>query len=422
MPFVTERLYTGSPIITPHDARFTAAVVHVATRDTHTSVVLDRTQFFPTGGGQPCDTGLLRAPDGSELEVIEALEDGDRVLHVCANPTTLAPGDLVSGEVNVVRRRDHMEQHSGQHVLSAVLLKRGVETLSFHLGNDVTIDVPELTGPVKLDASLLHDVELEVNQVIRDCLPVVATTHSGEDAVSAAEGLRKPPGEDAIASPHGLRIVRIGPADAPIDRDPCCGTHVDHTGRLGLLSILGTERGRKGELRISFAVGGRAVVALRARLDALAKASTTLTTGFAELPQRGQKLLAQTKALSRELKRARERATVLEAAALARETSDPVYTHVLTEGDPAQLRAFARAYLEVRESSVLALAHAGERLTLAIARGISAPDVDCGTIVREVLAQVGGKGGGNRAFAQGSAPDPKQVDAVLAATRARLGP
>jgi len=146
----------------------------------------------------------------------------------------------------------------------------------------------------------------------------------------------------------GLAVVTFGPEEDPLDRDPCCGTHVDHTGRLGLLLILGCERGRKGELRISFAAGGRAVAAARTRLDALGQTSHTLTTGFRELPERAQKLLGQVKQLSRELKRARGAALTLEAEAAARSSDAAVVTRALSEGEPGQLRAWANAFLAAR--------------------------------------------------------------------------
>lgn len=405
---MTERLYEGRPLRSEADAAFSARVVSVAPRDGGSAVTLERTLFYPTGGGQPCDWGSLGG-----VAVRDVLEEGEEVVHLLPESVAWAAGQEVEGRVDLARRRDHMEQHSGQHLLSAVLLRRGIETLSFHLGREVcTIDVPA-TG---VDAALLREVEAEANAAIRAAQPLIARTFRGEAIEAAIAGLRKPPEPAALASPRGVRIVQIGADDAPLDRDPCCGTHVGGTGELGTLLVLGSERGRQGEARISFVVGGRAITAWRARLDALQSACGTLTTGFGELPERVQKLLDQAKGLNRELKRAREKATVLEAEGLAHTASERVFTHVV-DGGPGDLRAFARAYLAVRTDGLLALAHAGEKLTLAVALGVDVTGVDPGQVLRAVLTPLGGKGGGRGAFAQGAAPQGDAHSALASAAR-----
>lgn len=413
---MTERLY-GPPLSSTADARFTARVVRAEPRGERVAVVLDRTQFYPTGGGQPCDLGTLAAEP-----VLEVVEEGDDVLHLVAgSPGEWSAGREVTGRVDLARRRDHMEQHTGQHLLSAILLARfGLETRAFHLGSElVSID---LAGQRKIDAELLAEAEREANAAIRADHPVTVSVHRGEAAREAARGLRKPPEAEALASPRGLRIVEIGPSSSPVDRDPCGGTHVGRTGELGTLVVLGAEAGRKGETRVLFAVGGRATAAIRERLESLAAAGRTLSTGHVELPARAEKLLREVKELSRARIAAEERALAFEAEAAAR--AAPAGERVLArriEGPAPELaRAWATALVRARPDAFAAVVHAGERATIVLAAGESAPARDLGKTIKDVLAPFGGKGGGAGKCVQGAAPDAARADELLAAAVAAL--
>jgi alanyl-tRNA synthetase len=411
---ITTRLYEeGPPLTAPSQAMFTARVLERGERSGRPAVLLDQTLFFPTGGGQPCDQGAL-----GSAAVLEVIEEGQAVWHLLDAPLDVDPGAEVEGRVDLARRRDHMEQHSGQHLLSAILLARQIPTVAFHLGADeVTIDV----RLERLEPELLAEVELEVNAAIREDLPVTATVYEGADAVAQAGSLRAPPAAAALASPRGLRIVQLGHGERVLDRDPCCGTHVSSTGQLGALVLLGSERGRRGETRLRFAVGGRATSAARARLDSLGRTARVLDTGFAELPARAEKLLGLTKTLQRDLRAVRARLIELEAEALARAVQGPALTHLLEGGDAKEAAAFARALLAVRPRAAVAVVHVGERLTLVLARGEAGPDLDAGALLRELLAPLGGKGGGQPAFAQGAAADPSRAPELLAAARRALG-
>jgi alanyl-tRNA synthetase len=417
---VTERLFHGPPLQSDADADFHAVVVSAASQgDDQTAVTLDRTRFYPNSGGQPCDLGTLNG-----VAVVDVIEDGEEIVHLLKGTDAAAwtVDQEVHGRIDPSRRRDHMQQHSAQHVLSAILLARfEIPTLSFHLGAEAsTIDVKaELLGDAQLS-----ELEAEMGAVIRACQPVVATVYEGEAIAAAAQGLRKAPAPEILASPRGLRIVQFGDDAHPLDRDPCCGTHVSSTGQLGSFVILGTERGRKGETRISFAAGARATQAIRTRLAALNAAGAVLTSGFPDLAERGQKLLDRVKELKRELKQTSGRLVEFEAAAAAASASS-VLVHELDGDDPKLAGAFARACVTANPKLLVAVIHAGERLTLAIARGAEAPEIHSGNTVRELLQPFDGKGGGAPHSAQGAAPDPARSeelrDAVGLALEAASG-
>ena len=413
---MTERLY-GPPLRDPAQARFDARVVRACAGPRGAGVVLDRTQFYPEGGGQPCDLGTL---GGAPVLAVE--EAGEEVVHwLAGEPAAWPVGRPVEGQVDLARRRDHMEQHSAQHLLSAVLLARfGLETRAFHLGAElVTIDV---AGPRALDAALLAAAEEAANAAIRADLPLSVEVHRGEAARAAAGGLRKAPGPEALASPRGLRIVQIGPHAAPLDRDPCGGTHVGSTGELGALVLLGSEAGKKGETRLHFAAGARAVRAVRERLDALSAGARALSVGHLDLPAKAERLLAEAKALKKALEAAEAREVALLAGEVARAAppGERVLVRRLEGGAPEQARAWAAALVRARPDALAAVVHAGERATRVLAAGEVAPAPDLGALLRAALAGFGGKGGGAGRVVQGAAPDPAKAAELLGVAEAAL--
>ncbi|RMG12672.1 MAG: hypothetical protein D6731_13455 [Planctomycetota bacterium] len=407
---MTKRLYRERPA----DTEFWGAIEELERDDEGAEVVLDQTLFYPESGGQPCDLGSL---GGVAVLSVREREDGAIVHRVAADPKLKKwyPGRELEGTIDGVRRRDHMQQHSGQHLLSAILARHGLETLSFHLGSEVcAIDVP----CEALAADLLRAVEEEANDAIRACHPVKVSTHRGEGVTPL--GLRKEPPPELFDSPEGLRIVQIGPDDAPLDLDPCCGTHVTNTGELGALFLLGSERGRKGTARLSFVVGRRAVVAVRERLDALRATGEVLSVGPSDAPARARKLLATVKELTSERKRARARLAELEARACVGEAANgTVLAKLLDEHDPDFAATFARACAKERPGVAVAVVHRGERATLCLARA-PGPGPHLGDVLREVLAGFSAKGGGSPAFARGAVGDPGRAEELLATARAAL--
>jgi len=251
---MTERLYYNDCYL----REFQARVLEVA--DDGRRVWLDRTAFYPTSGGQPFDVGTLNG-----VAVLDVVDEEDRVVHVLDRP--LSVGE-VSGEVQWTRRFDHMQQHTGQHLLSAVFEELfGIGTVSFHMGSAVsTIDV----SAAALDAKQIERVEERCAEIVAEARPVAITF---EDA-SADLGLRK-----ASERTGTLRIVAI----EGLDRSACGGTHVRSTAEIGAIGIRKLEKIR-GTTRVEFVCGLRAVRAARADFRLLSEISRTLSTPFEEIP------------------------------------------------------------------------------------------------------------------------------------------
>lgn len=390
---MTERLYAERPT----DYSFEARVLEVRAAGSRPEVLLESTLFYPTSGGQPHDTGFL-----DDAKVVEVKEEGESIWHVLEGDAP-KQGSSARGVVDEARRRDHREQHSGQHLLSAVLLSVSrIGTLAFHLGAEVsTIDV----AADKVGRDVLDRVETRCGELIRKNVPVSAAVFRGDTIPAQAKTLRKPPEAEALASPRGLRIVEI----AGIDRDACCGTHVSATGELGLVKVLSTERGKKGETRLTFVVGQRALRAFQERQAVLDDLSGSLTTSFRDLGSRIQKIQEAEKASRLEARGLREeslgaRAEKLAQAAAPFEKGGVLVVERLTAGDAGDARTLASRVIAARKDAVCIVAHEGEKLTLVVARGDKAPAVDVGAALKEALGPLGGKGGGQGAFAQGAAP------------------
>jgi alanyl-tRNA synthetase len=384
---MTDRLYYT-------DARLDrfAAVVREITDD-GCSVVLDRTAFYPTSGGQPHDVGTL----GGNA-VVDVIDDDARIVHCLADPIGVPVGSMVVGQVDMTRRVDHMQQHTGQHLLSALLSDEfGWPTLSVHFGDETnTIDV----ACEDVDLTTLAAIERRANALIVQNRHV---TVSFEDAAEAT-GLRKASERDGE-----LRIVTI----EGIDRNACGGTHVDRTGEIGALLLRRAEK-TKGNTRIEFVCGHRAVA--RARLDAelLTTAARSLSAAPHDLPglvelqiQRLAEGERERKRLSAEL--ARYQATALWTASIP--DSDGVrrivmsVTGAVKEAEPLAQQLVALGCCTV----VVTNAEAGAVLMATAAD----TGIDAGQRLRTALQAVGGRGGGSPRVAQGAVPDPSQLHAVL---------
>lgn len=360
---VTERLYYTDSYLT----EFTA---HVEASD-GLRVYLDRTAFYPSSGGQPFDTGEIGG-----APVVEVIDEGERIAHVLARPAAAA-GD-VACRIDWERRFDHMQQHTGQHLLSAVFeAQAGWKTLSFHLGRDVsTIDLdapsvaPEtlerIEGIVNREAARNHDV-----------------TVSFEDAASAA-GLRKAPERAGM-----IRIVTI----AGMDRSACGGTHVRRTGEIGAILLLGTEKVR-ASTRVAFVCGLRAVAAARAAVRERKQQAEAFQRRIGELEKERRKILIELAEL-----RGRERFehTSPMPDGLRRVIVRPA---AIDDAVRAEAQAFARAgrgiFAAVADTAVLIAASDGS--------GIHAG---------ESLQRFAQRGGGSQTLAQGVVGDPAALLAAL---------
>lgn len=373
--------------------QFTAQVIeHVQTNGRY-ALILDQTYFYPTSGGQPHDTGLLAdtapAEETAVTDVTMRESDG-AILHWLAvpmNPEML----LVNGRIHWLRRFDHMQQHSGQHILSQALLRvANTATISFHLSTDsvtIDLDVPQLS-PEQLAAA-----ETLANEIVWENRPITARQVTLAEA--ARLNLRKIP---EAAQGDALRLVEI----ADFDLTACGGTHVAHTGAVGLIKIVKLERMR-GQARVVFCCGGRALTDYRQKQETLQEMGTLLTTHFVEFPNAVRGLQAELQTADRLAKQQMEQLLTLEAEQLW--AQGEVYgrytlvTHIFPDKNAAQLRQLAN-HLTRRGSATALLAAAGEKSFLLFSRAADAPG-QMNELLQMALAQVGGKGGGTAVTAQG---------------------
>jgi alanyl-tRNA synthetase len=403
-----ERIYYDEPATLEFTAEVTAIreVARVDGRQVW-QIALDRTAFYPTSGGQPNDTGKLTATarSGASLDApITGVEEDDtgEVWHTTSKP--LQEGTAVRGTVDAARRRDHMQQHSGQHLLSALLLRDfHAKTISFHLGEELStidLDVPSL------EEAQLSQVERTVNDVIASAPPFsIRYVEQREAEAMLAEGLLRklPPRAGRI------RIVQI---DGGIDTNACGGTHVATTAEIGPLLLRGTERVRGG-LRLSFVCGVRAVKAAADDFRLLQALSQTLSTGVDSIAASVRRLQTDSKAATKERAALLAELATREAQTLAssavelvlQQVSASVVMTVLDPQQPGRDASYAKMLASSLVSSTpVALALIGvpepERMSVVLAAKPGA--ADCGTILRAALAPLGGRGGGSKDLAQGA--------------------
>jgi alanyl-tRNA synthetase len=379
---VTERLYyLDSSLL-----RFSATVVESGTLDGRAFAVLDRTAFYPTSGGQPFDRGHLGG-----REVVEVLdrEDDGAVLHFISDAVPV--GVVVDGEIDAERRLDHMQQHTGQHVLSAAFIRTAnVPTVSFHLGVEVsTID---LAGDV--EAAAIAKAEDEANRVVFADRDVVVRFVSAAEA--AVVPLRKEPSRTGT-----LRLVEV----PDFDLSACGGTHVSRTGAIGNIAVSAWER-YKGGTRVSFVCGGRAVRAFRELRDASTATSRLLSVQSGELPEAVARLQADARDVRLQARALGEQLARFEASALRSSAVDlnghRVVARVLDK-DQAGLRQLAQEAAADGGPAIL-LVSTARPASLVVSRGGDS-GIDAGAVLKAIVARFGGKGGGRPELAQGGGID-----------------
>jgi len=391
---VTERLYYTDSYLT----EFRARVVDASPDGQR--VYLDRTAFYPTSGGQPFDTGELGG-----CGVIDVIDEGDRIAHVLSERLkTSEVAHEVAGRIDPARRFDHMQQHTGQHLLSAVLLEQfDAPTVSFHLGAEAaTIDVARA-----LDPAQLREAERRANQMVFENRPVtVAFQHSSEEL-----GLRKPTEREG-----DVRIVSI----QDLDRSACGGTHVRATGEIGPILLRKLDRIR-GNLRIEFLCGGRAVARARADFEALSEIARVFSAPLDEAPA----MVASQREKLQEAEKVRRRL----ATELAASSGRALYA--ATEPGPDGIRRVLRKVESISEESraeAQSFISAGPAIFLLAAQNPPSVLLACsndaglnaGDLLKRILTEAGGRGGGNRTLAQGSVASPQALDRVVTALAGQL--
>jgi alanyl-tRNA synthetase len=381
----TDRLYYTDA----YRAEFSARVVQVA--DDGRRVYLDATAFYPTSGGQPHDAGTLAG-----IPVVDVIDEETRIAHQLASP--LSATDVV-GKVDWHRRFDHMQQHTGQHLLSALFDDLfGMRTVSVHFGDDhSTLDLETDS----LSPETLRQAERRANEIIAENRPVTVTF---EDAASVA-GLRK-----AVDRAGTLRIISID----GLDRSACGGTHVRATGEIGCVLLRGTERIRK-TMRVEFVCGLRAVERAHADYTIVTTIASSLSAAVDAVPALLASQALQLKESDQSRRRLEKEVAGYRAAALfERLPNDPGKRRValVRSAAPAmdQLRVLGQAVTELQRSVLVATTVEGNGLLVATTDDSG---VDAGKMIRDALASVGGKGGGSPRLAQGTAPSADQLAAAF---------
>jgi len=385
---MTERLFYTDSYLTA----FEATVVEIA--DAGLRVYLDRTAFYPSSGGQPNDLGTLNG-----TKVLDVVDEEERIAHVLEKPL---PAGAVSGCVDWTRRFDHMQQHSGQHLLSAVFeALYGMKTVSFHLGAESsTIDLETAS----LLPAQVHAVEERAFQLVLECKPLAVAF---EDA-SAAAGLRK-----ASEREGTLRVVSI----EAVDRSACGGTHVRSTGEIGPIQIRKLEKIR-GNVRVEFLCGHRATRRARADFEALNSAAKLFSAPLDEVPELVKALQEQAKESDKARRKlAVELALRRGAEQLAASVEDPSglrrhVEHVNAGGLGDEVRALAQGFTSAGRGVFVAAC--GDPPSVMLATSIES-GVHAGDRLKELLAAHGGRGGGSAQMAQASLPSVDALNALLAA-------
>ena len=374
---MTERLYYQDCYLREFDADLVDTVSH----DGRTALVLDRTAFYPASGGQPADAGMFG--DVRVLDVVDADDGG--ILHVVDR----APSSTrLHGVVDWTRRFDHMQQHTGQHVLSAAFARLfGVRTESFHMGGDYsTIDLAR-----EVSAGEIARAEDESNRIVWEDHPVAIRFASATEAASL--GLRKESRRDGT-----LRLIDV----EDFDLSACGGTHVARTGAIGIIAVSAAERFRGGS-RVTFLCGGRALAGFRSLRDVVAGSVRALSVLPAELPGAIERLQAESKDLRKQVKDLQATLADHEADALA-DAAEPSAAARLVAVSLAGwaaggLKTIA-ARIAGRPGHVAILVGEPAPAALVVARATDVP-LDASALLRTLVERHGGKGGGRPELAQG---------------------
>jgi alanyl-tRNA synthetase len=375
------------------------------------AVTLDRTAFYPTSGGQLHDTGWITSGTTKRrVTEVADTEDGGVVHYLEAPVKELAPGSRVRGEIDVARRRDHMQQHSGQHVLSAAFVGLfKMPTVSFHMADDYcSIDLETLS----LTKEQIESAERLANEVILENRPVDIRFVTREEAGNL--GLRKIPPTER----DELRLIDI----TDFDLTACGGTHVRQTGQIGCILLRKTEKVRQG-YRVEFVAGLRAVAAARRDFTTMTETAALFSAHIYDLPQQATKSLEEIKTLRKQRAESLEELAAAQATALLAETPEVVgrklVVRVFSDRDVNFLKLFAQKLTRLAPNVVTLLGTTSPQPALVFAQSGGQP-FDMGARMKEIVGRFGGRGGGSKDMAQGGIGDSSQIEAALADARASV--
>ena len=390
----TERIYfTDASVL-----EFSARVVEVRPSSDGEQVVLDKTAFYPTGGGQPNDTGLL-----NEARVVDVYEDEAGVIfHLVKEPGQLQAGDSVTGRIDQARRLDHMQQHSGQHILSQAFVQAcNAQTRSFHLGAQTsTIDI-ELYSPTDDHMRAAEEV---ANQVIFD--DRLMRVHMVNEEEATRLPLRK-----EVAVRGDIRVIEI----EEFDWSPCGGTHAARTGQIGLIAIKSYERAKK-MTRVEFVCGRRALGEYRQASSVASAVARLFSADRDAAPELASRAIEENKALKKRLRDLLELATAAEAAGLLAEADATnnfkIIRRAYDDRDIEEIRLLASKIVAIEPAVALLGTRDRSSARLVFARSASLAQ-GMGKLMADACNLLGGRGGGRPEMAQGGGPMIEKLEEAL---------
>jgi len=425
---MTQRLYYHDSFLYDFDAE-----VQDAIESPRPALVLDRTAFYPTSGGQVFDTGWISSAENAEtkLRVTEVAdtEDGKVVHYLEAPVKDITPGMRVRGQIDATRRRDHMQQHSGQHVLSAAFVRLfNMPTVSFHMGDDycsIDLDTPTLTPALTKDQ--LESAEKLANEIILEDRPVDVRFVTRDEA--ATLGLRKLP--PAQGAPSLAGVARPGRGDElrlidihDFDLSACGGTHVKQTGQIGCILLRKTEKVRQG-WRVEFVAGQRAVATARCDFTTLTESAALYSAHIYDVPQQIRKSLDEIRSLRKQREQSQEELAEAQATALLAGTPEAnqrkIVVRTFSDRDLAFIKLLAQKLTRASSPAIALVATTSSQPSLVFAQSAGQP-FDMGALMKEMLAALGGRGGGSKDMAQGGVASSAGLDAALDELAQRLAP
>ena len=404
--YMTERLYYRDSFLYDFDAE-----VREVQDSPKPAVFLDRTAFYPTSGGQIFDTGAI-STEGEKLRVMEVAdaEDG-RVVHYLEAPAkSLQTGSKVHGQIDRIRRRDHMQQHTGQHVLSATFVRLyDLHTVSFHMGDDycsIDLDTPTLTK------EQIEHAERLANEIVLENRSVEIRFVTRDEAANL--GLRKIP----VADRDELRMIEIG----DFDLSACGGTHVNQTGQIGCIQLRKAEKARQG-WRVEFVAGQRAVATARRDYSTLTEAAALFSAHIYDVPAQARKSLDEIRTLRKQGEQSLEELAEAQAAAIlagtTAESGRKLVVRTFADRDMNYLKLLAQKLTRIASDVTALLGTTSPQPSVVFAQS-PGQAADLGKLMKDTLAKVGGKGGGSKDMSQGGVPNPESVSAVLESASTQL--
>ena len=404
---MTDRLYYKDSFLYDFDAE-----VRDVLDNPRPALVLDRTAFYPTSGGQVFDTGWIGSDANAKLRVTEVADaEGGRVVHYLEAPLKdVKPGTRVHGQVDAARRRDHMQQHSGQHVLSAAFIRLyNMPTVSFHMADDycsVDLDTTAMTK------EQIESAERLANEIILENRAVDVRFVTRDEAGKL--GLRKlPPTERDL-----LRLIDI----RDFDLTACGGTHVSQTGQIASILLRKTEKVRQG-WRVEFVAGLRAVATARRDFTTLTETAALFSAHIFDVPQQARRSLDEIRLLRKQREQSQEELAAAQAAVLLAETAEingrRLVVRTLSDRDLNFVKLLAQKLTRLSPHAVALLATTSPQPSLVFAQAAGQP-YDMGALMKEAMTKLGGRGGGSKDMAQGGVPKADGLDAALNAVAATL--